>query len=249
MIVAVPLERSTRRSAGSSSPSSLTGGVLILLLALVGRALIAGGSAPLARMAGTAYGMAERRRPVGPDARGRRRRSAGSATAVNLMLDRIAEAFRDRWARRTRPPLRRRRLARAAYPAVHHPRVRGAVQAGRARAPRTAQDHGQDRGGGDADGRSRRPRCWNSPAWTGARRWSRRRPTWPRWSATWPRTTRRDRPGPPIASRRRTRWSATVDEATGPPGPRQPAGQRAGAHSPGHPGHRTAARGRRSAAC
>jgi signal transduction histidine kinase len=75
----------------------LTGGLLILLLALAGRALITQGLAPLARIAGAAYVMASDgdlsvRMPEGPSEVGR------LGAAVNLLLERIAGAFRDRWA-------------------------------------------------------------------------------------------------------------------------------------------------------
>ena len=74
-----------------------TGGVLILLLAAGGRLLIAGGLAPLGKMARTARLVAERgdlsaRMPEGPSEVGR------LGAAINLMLDRIAGAFRDRQA-------------------------------------------------------------------------------------------------------------------------------------------------------
>ncbi|GIH75930.1 sensor histidine kinase [Planobispora longispora] len=75
----------------------LTGGLLILLLALIGRMLITRGLTPLARIAGAAYAMASHgdlsvRMPEGASEVGR------LGAAVNLLLERIAGAFRDRQA-------------------------------------------------------------------------------------------------------------------------------------------------------
>jgi signal transduction histidine kinase len=72
----------------------VTGGVLLGLLALLGRSLIGRGLAPLGRMASTAHGIATggdlRARMPGGDSRTEVGRLA---TAINVMLDRIAEAF------------------------------------------------------------------------------------------------------------------------------------------------------------
>jgi two-component system OmpR family sensor kinase len=97
VIVAVSLESVDAPVRRLVLAELLTGGVLILLLALLGRALITRGLSPLARIAGAAYGMARNgdlsvRMPEGSSEIGR------LGTAVNLLLDRIAEAFRDRWA-------------------------------------------------------------------------------------------------------------------------------------------------------
>ncbi|WP_436761231.1 sensor histidine kinase [Streptosporangium sp. V21-05] len=97
VVVAVPLESVEAPIRRLVIAELLTGGALILVLALAGRALITRGLAPLARIAGAAYHMAGEgdlsvRMPEGPSEVGR------IGTAVNLLLDRIAEAFRDRWA-------------------------------------------------------------------------------------------------------------------------------------------------------
>jgi signal transduction histidine kinase len=97
VIVAVPLESVDAPVRRLIIAELLTGGVLILLLALIGRALITRGLSPLVRIAGAAYGMASNgdlsvRMPEGSSEIGR------LGKAVNLLLDRIAEAFRDRWA-------------------------------------------------------------------------------------------------------------------------------------------------------
>ncbi|WP_433251374.1 sensor histidine kinase [Streptosporangium sp. CA-135522] len=97
VIVAVSLESVDAPIRRLVVAELLTGGALILLLALIGRALITRGLSPLARIAGAAYTMASNgdlsvRMPEGPSEVGR------LGTAVNLLLDRIAEAFRDRWA-------------------------------------------------------------------------------------------------------------------------------------------------------
>ncbi|GAA3443977.1 sensor histidine kinase [Planomonospora venezuelensis] len=96
VIVAVPLESVDAPIRRLVVTELLTGGLLILLLALAGRSLITRGLAPLARIAGTAYGMASHgdlsvRMPEGPSEVGR------LGAAVNLLLERIAGAFRDRW--------------------------------------------------------------------------------------------------------------------------------------------------------
>ena len=79
-------------------------------------------------------------------------RWAGSASAINTMLDRIQQAFgaRLRSEQKVRA-VRRGRLARAAHPADHHPRLRRAVPAGRARPGSAAGRHAPDRAGGPAD--------------------------------------------------------------------------------------------------
>ncbi|GAA4179855.1 HAMP domain-containing sensor histidine kinase [Streptosporangium oxazolinicum] len=97
VIVAVPLESVDAPIRRLVIAELLTGGALILVLALAGRALITRGLSPLARIAGAAYHMAGEgdlsvRMPEGPSEVGR------IGTAVNLLLDRIAGAFRDRWA-------------------------------------------------------------------------------------------------------------------------------------------------------
>ncbi|MEU8178226.1 HAMP domain-containing sensor histidine kinase [Microbispora hainanensis] len=97
VVVAVPLDAVDDPVRHLLISELATGGVLILLLAAGGRLLIAGGLAPLGKMAGTAHLVAERvdlsaRMPEGPAEVGR------LGAAINLMLDRIADAFRDREA-------------------------------------------------------------------------------------------------------------------------------------------------------
>ncbi|MEU8058038.1 sensor histidine kinase [Microbispora bryophytorum] len=97
MVIAVPLDAVDDPVRHLLISELATGGVLILLLAAGGRLLIAGGLAPLGKMARTAHLVAERvdlsaRMPEGPSEVGR------LGAAVNLMLDRIADAFRDRQA-------------------------------------------------------------------------------------------------------------------------------------------------------
>ncbi|MEV4298555.1 sensor histidine kinase [Microbispora rosea] len=97
VVVAVPLDAVDDPVRHLLISELATGGVLILLLAAGGRLLIAGGLAPLGKMAGTAHLVAERvdlsaRMLEGPSEVGR------LGAAINLMLDRIADAFRDREA-------------------------------------------------------------------------------------------------------------------------------------------------------
>ncbi|GII04726.1 sensor histidine kinase [Planobispora takensis] len=97
VIVAVPLESVDAPIRRLVVTELLTGGALILLLALAGRTLITRGLAPLGRIAGSAYSMARDgdlsvRMPEGPSEVGR------LGAAVNLLLERIAGALRDRWA-------------------------------------------------------------------------------------------------------------------------------------------------------
>ncbi|WP_405088542.1 sensor histidine kinase [Microbispora sp. NBC_01389] len=97
MVVAVPLDAVDDPVRHLLVSELATGGVLILLLAAGGRLLIAGGLAPLGKMARTAHLVAEggdlsARMPEGPSEVGR------LGAAINLMLDRIADAFRDRQA-------------------------------------------------------------------------------------------------------------------------------------------------------
>ncbi|GAB3162126.1 sensor histidine kinase [Microbispora hainanensis] len=97
VVVAVPLDAVDDPVRHLLISELATGGALILLLAAGGRLLIAGGLAPLGKMAGTAHLVAERvdlsaRMPEGPSEVGR------LGAAINLMLDRIADAFRDRQA-------------------------------------------------------------------------------------------------------------------------------------------------------
>ncbi|GAA4193188.1 sensor histidine kinase [Microbispora amethystogenes] len=97
MVVAVPLDAVDDPVRHLLVSELTTGGVLILLLAAGGRLLIAGGLAPLGKMARTAHLVAEggdlsARMPEGPSEVGR------LGAAINLMLDRIADAFRDRQA-------------------------------------------------------------------------------------------------------------------------------------------------------
>ncbi|RGA04835.1 sensor histidine kinase [Microbispora triticiradicis] len=97
MVVAVPLDAVDDPVRHLLVSELATGGVLILLLAAGGRLLIAGGLAPLGKMARTAHLVAEggdlsARMPEGSSEVGR------LGAAINLMLDRIADAFRDRQA-------------------------------------------------------------------------------------------------------------------------------------------------------
>ncbi|MEU6410874.1 HAMP domain-containing sensor histidine kinase [Microbispora sp. NPDC046933] len=97
MVIAVPLDAVDDPVRHLLISELATGGVLILLLAAGGRLLIAGGLAPLGKMARTAHLVAERvdlsaRMPEGSSEVGR------LGAAINLMLDRIADAFRDRQA-------------------------------------------------------------------------------------------------------------------------------------------------------
>ncbi|MBP2704900.1 HAMP domain-containing histidine kinase [Microbispora sp. RL4-1S] len=97
VVVAVPLNAVDDPVRHLVLSELVTGGFLILVLAAGGRLLIASGLAPLGKMASTAHSVAEggdlsARMPEGPSEVGR------LGSAVNVMLDRIAEAFRDRWA-------------------------------------------------------------------------------------------------------------------------------------------------------
>ncbi|MEW9528904.1 ATP-binding protein [Microbispora sp. NPDC049125] len=97
LVVAVPLDAVEDPVRHLVLSELVTGGALILVLAAGGRMLIASGLAPLEKMATTAHGVAEggdmsARMPEGTSEIGR------LGAAVNLMLDRIAQAFRDRRA-------------------------------------------------------------------------------------------------------------------------------------------------------
>ncbi|MBX6384410.1 MAG: HAMP domain-containing histidine kinase [Microbispora sp.] len=97
VVIAVPLDAVDDPVRHLLISELATGGVLILLLAAGGRLLIAGGLAPLGKMARTAHLVAEggdlsARMPEGPSEVGR------LGAAINLMLERIADAFRDRQA-------------------------------------------------------------------------------------------------------------------------------------------------------
>lgn len=96
VIVVVPLDAVDDPIRQLILSELVTGGFLVLFLAIGGRLLIAGGLAPLGRMARTAHRVAKggdlsARMPEGPSEIGR------LGAAINLMLDRIGEAFRDRW--------------------------------------------------------------------------------------------------------------------------------------------------------
>lgn len=97
VIVAVPLDAVDDPVRQLVLSEIVTGGSLIAVLAMVGWLLIARGLSPLGRMARTAHRVAtggdlSARMPEGPSEIGR------LGIAINLMLDLIAEAFRDRWA-------------------------------------------------------------------------------------------------------------------------------------------------------
>jgi two-component system OmpR family sensor kinase len=97
VVVAVPMDAVDDPVRHLLLSEAVTGGVLILFLALGGRMLIARGLAPLDRMAGRAHRVAKGgdlsvRMPEGPAEIGR------LGAAVNVMLDRISGAFYDRWA-------------------------------------------------------------------------------------------------------------------------------------------------------
>lgn len=96
-VIAVPLESVDVPVRRLVVAELFTGGGLILVLALVGRMLIIGGLAPLSRIAGTAHHMARGgdlslRMGEGPSEVGR------LGSAINLLLDRVTEALRGRWA-------------------------------------------------------------------------------------------------------------------------------------------------------
>ncbi|GII96054.1 sensor histidine kinase [Sinosporangium siamense] len=97
VVVAVPMDSVEAPVRRLIVAELVTGGVLILVLALSGHVLIVGGLSPLAKMAGVAHRVAmggdlSVRMPEGGSEIGR------LGSAVNLMLERIAGAFRDRWA-------------------------------------------------------------------------------------------------------------------------------------------------------
>ncbi|MEO3856744.1 HAMP domain-containing sensor histidine kinase [Acrocarpospora sp. B8E8] len=97
VIVAVPLDGVNDPVREILLAELVTGGLLIVLLALVGRLLIVTGLAPLGRMARMAVGIARggdlsARMPEGTSEVGK------LGSAINLMLDRISASFRDRWA-------------------------------------------------------------------------------------------------------------------------------------------------------
>jgi two-component system OmpR family sensor kinase len=96
VIVAVPLDAVDDPVRQLVLSEIVTGGFLIAVLAMGGWLLIARGLAPLGRMARTAHRVAtggdlSARMPEGPSEIGR------LGIAINLMLDLISEAFRDRW--------------------------------------------------------------------------------------------------------------------------------------------------------
>ena len=92
IVVVAPLGEIRAAVAGLIITELITGAVLLGLLALLGRWLIRRGLAPLARMATTAHRIAS-----GGDLRARMEESPSEvgrlAGAVNLMLDRIEQAF------------------------------------------------------------------------------------------------------------------------------------------------------------
>jgi signal transduction histidine kinase len=92
IVVVAPLGEIRAAVAGLIVTELITGAVLLGLLALLGRWLIRRGLAPLARMATTAHRIAG-----GGDLRARMEESPSEvgrlAGAVNLMLDRIEQAF------------------------------------------------------------------------------------------------------------------------------------------------------------
>ncbi|HEU5157018.1 MAG TPA: HAMP domain-containing sensor histidine kinase [Streptosporangiaceae bacterium] len=94
VVVATPLAEINGAVRRLIAAELVTGGVLIGLLTLLGRRLIGRGLAPLDRMASTAHGIATggdlRARMPGGDSRTEVGRLAA---AINVMLDRIAEAF------------------------------------------------------------------------------------------------------------------------------------------------------------
>ncbi|MFI6484081.1 sensor histidine kinase [Nonomuraea sp. NPDC050663] len=97
IVLAVPMDAVEAPVRRLILAELLTGVGLILLLLAVGRRLIVSGLAPLSRMAATAHHMAaggdlSLRMQAGHSEVGR------LAGAVNVLLDRIAEMFRDRWA-------------------------------------------------------------------------------------------------------------------------------------------------------
>ncbi|GAA0390459.1 HAMP domain-containing sensor histidine kinase [Microbispora corallina] len=97
VIVAVPMDAVDDPVRHLVLSELVTGGFLILFLAVGGRLLIASGLGPLEKMAVTAHRVAEggdlsERMPEGSTEIGR------LGGAINLMLDRIGEAFRDRGA-------------------------------------------------------------------------------------------------------------------------------------------------------
>ena len=102
-VVATPLAEIDGAIRRLVAAELVTGGVLLGLLALLGRSLIGRGLAPLNRMASTAHGIATggdlRARMSGGDARTEVGRLAA---AINVMLDRIAEAFVARTRSETR---------------------------------------------------------------------------------------------------------------------------------------------------
>jgi two-component system OmpR family sensor kinase len=94
LVVATPLAEIDDAVRRLVAAELVTGGVLLGLLALLGRGLIGRGLAPLGRMASTAHAIATggdlTARMPGGDARTEVGRLA---SAINVMLDRIAEAF------------------------------------------------------------------------------------------------------------------------------------------------------------
>ena len=126
--------------------------------------------------------------------------------AINTMLDRIQQAFGARLQLGAEgPPVRRGRLARAAHPADHHPRLRRAVPAGRARPGPAAGRDAPDRAGGAADEHARGRAAGAGPAGPHllarpgrdrpGRRWCGTRSRTPRRSSRAGRSRRRPRPG------------------------------------------------------
>ncbi|HEX6467830.1 MAG TPA: HAMP domain-containing sensor histidine kinase [Streptosporangiaceae bacterium] len=107
-VVATPLAEINGAVRRLVAAELVTGGALMGLLILLGRTMVGRGLAPLGRMASTAHGIA-----TGGDLRARmpgaesRTEVGRLAAAINVMLDRIAEAF----AARTRSEARVREFA------------------------------------------------------------------------------------------------------------------------------------------
>ena len=98
LVVARPLGAVGRQVGGIIVAELITGGVLILLLAVSGRWLIGRGLAPLSQMASTAQQITSRgdltaRMPEADDSTEVGRLGG----AINAMLDRIQQAFGARW--------------------------------------------------------------------------------------------------------------------------------------------------------
>src|SRR5262249_53016406 len=94
LVVARPVTAVTRQVGGVVVAELITGGILILLLALGGRWLIGRGLAPLGQMAGTAHRITTRGDLTArmPDA-DESTEVGRLGWAINTMLDRIQQAF------------------------------------------------------------------------------------------------------------------------------------------------------------